>query len=114
MVQGKSEGAQVSKKPKPATVGEKLVLWFWGDMMNLADVRNPHTPCEENARAFALRIDAALRRERLKERERLKAVVAAHARKLRATLHGCRDVAAVEQWRQCIDSFERIDLAEEL
>ena len=58
------------KKTKPATAGEKLVQWFWGDMMNLADIRNPHTPCEENAREFARRIDAAIRRAVRKERER--------------------------------------------
>jgi predicted RNase H-like nuclease (RuvC/YqgF family) len=55
----------------------------------------------------AKRIDRAIARKRSKAREEVLQQFTAHARNLRAALHGNKDIHAVEHWRQCIESFER-------
>ena len=57
--------------------------------------------------AEARRIDRVIARTKRKAREEVLQQFTAHARNLRAVLHGNKDIHAVEHWRQCIQSFER-------
>lgn len=60
----------MSKKPKPATAGEKIVLSWWAGLTDLSELRDEHNQNSSETRDVARRIDAAILRAVRKERER--------------------------------------------
>ncbi len=68
----------MSKKPKPATAGEKVVLSWLGGLTTLSELRDQHNPTLSETRGLARRIDAAIRRAVKKERERWVGLLLAH------------------------------------
>lgn len=61
----------MSKKPKPATAGEKITIrWYGISQMDLATIREEPVQWAGEAKDLARRIDAAIRRAVKKERER--------------------------------------------